>query len=1575
MNHKRKQKATAAMATLLSVSTMINPMSVMAQEDGIASQDVTQKDEGQPIEKKTIGLPELPKNLKANAGTRLKEVKLPDYFTWVDGNTILSTDTKTYAARYAVDDTVYDYTSIKGYHADGHYIEFELSIDVEAEDELTISAPIIKSLFTSNTSIPSTYDATGDIPIDEAHFPDAVFRDYLKGKYDTDNNDTLSAAEIANITTIDVSNKSIADMTGIGYFTKLVNLYCDNTGINSLDVSNNTALKTLNCINTGISSLDVSNNTALTILNCSNIGINSLDVSNNIALTTLNCSVTGISSLDVSKNTALKTLTCSGTGISSLDVSKNTALTSLNCSNIAELTTLNVNGASVLTDLYCYSTGISNLDVSNNTALKTLQCYSTGISSLDVSKNTALTSLQCYSTGISNLDVSNNTALTTLDCSNTGISSLDVSKNTALTTLKCYSTGISSLDVSKNSALKTLDCHNTGISSLDVSNNTALKTLYCQYNSIAYLNLGTNAGLTSVILPSPTIELKVTEDTFNITDKFTGIDKDKVSIKSGASYASGIVSNYTAGTPIVYEYDCGIANGTNKTLKVTLKLTGLKKESSINITGTLDKDYDGKDIKPNVDKNGSTMPVTYTWEKKINETKWETIAFAPKDAGTYRVTAKVAEDTNYKAAESSPVVFTISQANNSWKNALAIYDWTYGKTASTPSAKPEFGTVASYTYSDSKTGTFKSDVPTNAGTWYVKASVTETDNYKGLEEIKQFEIQKATAPTLTLPSNLKGKQDVLLSTVTLPKGWTWVKSDTSLTVNNLGYKARLTVDDANYDYTGVDGYNATGHYVEKTLAVSVAQGENTWTLAPSIGNWIYGETASTPKGKATHGTVTFTYSDSKTGTFKSDVPTSAGTWYMKATVAESVEYAELSNIVEFKISQADNSWTSALTIDDWMYGKTASTPSAKPDFGSVTYTYSDSKTGTFKSDVPTNAGTWYVKASVIETDNYKGLEEVKQFVIKKATPTLTLPSNLKGKQDALLSTVTLPKGWTWVKGDTSLTVNNFGYKARLTVDDANYDYTGVDGYNATGHYVEKTLAVSVAQGENTWTLAPSIENWIYGETASTPKGTATHGTVNFTYSDSKTGTFKSDVPTSAGTWYMKATVAESDEYAELSNIVEFKISQADNSWTSALTINDWMYGKKASTPSATAKYGTVTYTYSDSKTGTFKSAVPTNAGTWYVKASVTETDNYKGLEEVKQFEIKKATAPAVSLPSGLDGKQDALLSTVTLPKGWTWVKGNTSLTVNNSGYKARLTVDDANYDYTGVDGYNAAGHYVEKTLTVRVAQGENTWTLAPSIENWIFGEKASTPKGTATHGTVNFTYSDSKTGTFKSDVPTSAGTWYMKATVAESDEYAELTKIVEFTISQANNSWTNTPTINDWTYGKTASTPSATATYGTVTYTYSDSKTGTFKSDVPITAGIWYMKAFVESTENYKGMEEIIAFSIKPKKVDTNSEMIVSNITSDTDLSQLVIKDGNNILLQGVDYDVYKEQNANQGKVTIQFKGNYSGTIVKTYSIKEDSSSTNTPTGDTSTLGLWTMLMTLAGGILALLNKKKQKEE
>lgn len=179
-----------------------------------------------------------------------------------------------------------------------------------------------------STEVTLALSVSEKIFINETNFPDANFRAFISANYDTGSKGYLTPAEISAITRMDCGWLNIADLTGIGHFTALTDLYCYGNSLTALDVSRNTKLQRLSCgMNYDLDSLVLGELPELIALLCSETAISSLDVSGCGALRNLQCYYTDIFALDLSGNTALEWLYCSNTKLTALDLSANTALT------------------------------------------------------------------------------------------------------------------------------------------------------------------------------------------------------------------------------------------------------------------------------------------------------------------------------------------------------------------------------------------------------------------------------------------------------------------------------------------------------------------------------------------------------------------------------------------------------------------------------------------------------------------------------------------------------------------------------------------------------------------------------------------------------------------------------------------------------------------------------------------------------------------------------------------------------------------------------------------------------------------------------------------------------------------------------------------------------------------------------------------------------------------------------------------------------------------------------------------------------------------------------------------------
>lgn len=252
----------------------------------------------------------------------------------------------------------------------------------------------------------------GGVPleINEANFPDAVFRGYVIAEYDMIKDLVLDEQELLAATDMDVNEMGISSLKGVELLTNLTLINCSSNSLTSLDVSKNTQLTSLDCSDNQITSLDFSNNLSLQELDVSTNLLTSLDVSMLSQLTSLDCGDNQLRSLNTDANPELMELDCGGNMLTSLTVSNNPKLTDLSCSD----------------------NSLSELDVSQNPSLAALDCSENELESLDLSNNAALTELNCSSNELAELDLSSNAALTELDCGDNQLVSLDLSNNPAL---------------------------------------------------------------------------------------------------------------------------------------------------------------------------------------------------------------------------------------------------------------------------------------------------------------------------------------------------------------------------------------------------------------------------------------------------------------------------------------------------------------------------------------------------------------------------------------------------------------------------------------------------------------------------------------------------------------------------------------------------------------------------------------------------------------------------------------------------------------------------------------------------------------------------------------------------------------------------------------------------------------------------------------------------------------------------------------------------------------------------------------------------------------------------------------
>ena len=219
------------------------------------------------------------------------------------------------------------------------------------------------------------------------------------------------------------------------------------------------------------------------------------------------------------------------------------------------------------------------------------------------------------------------------------------------------------------------------------------------------------------------------------------------------------------------------------------------------------------------------------------------------------------------------------------------------------------------------------------------------------------------------------------------------------------------------------------------------------------------------------------------------------------------------------------------------------------------------------------------------------------------------------------------------------------WSGETLVENTDYTVSYSDNVNASGAACVTITGKGAYRGAVTVNftiakapIAPTValDGWTYGETAKTPSvaGNPGNGSVIYSYAPAGSASFSASVPTNAGTYAVKAVVAETDNYQSGEASAEFAIAKAQIA--PSVTLDGWAFGAAPNAPVVAGNpgNGAVTYSYAPAGSGDFSATVPTQPGTYAVKAVVAESANYQGGEAFGDFAIEPLAVKKVALDGG-----------------------------------------------------------------------------------------------------------------------------------------------------------------------------------------------------------------------------------------------------------------------------------------------------------------------------------------------------
>ncbi|MBP3567790.1 MAG: Ig-like domain-containing protein [Lachnospiraceae bacterium] len=461
---------------------------------------------------------------------------------------------------------------------------------------------------------------------------------------------------------------------------------------------------------------------------------------------------------------------------------------------------------------------------------------------------------------------------------------------------------------------------------------------------------------------------------------------------------------------------------------------------------------------------GTATCGTMQYSLAENGTYSETIPTGT-DAGEYTVWYKVAGDANHNDTAPASVVVTIAPKE------INVTARPASKTYGDPDPAIDY-VVTGLEGSDALVGTLTREAGENAGTYAITQGTLTNENnpnYNISFVEGTFTINKAAAPAITEPTATAITYGQKLSASILDgNGWLWVNGDTVPGTSG-SYDAYIEVDDSNYDYTGVSGYDADTHRVVREATVTVNKATLTITaksytikVGGTLPAYEY-EVTGLVNGDALPVEVTASCSAADSNT--------AGTYDITVSGALSTDCYTITYVNgTLTISEKD---TQEITASDvtLTYGEAGKKISATTNGGgAVSYTVA---TGTDVISVAADgtitvlkAGTATVTIRAAETADYAAATKTISVTVNKAENAPNMPSGTMNVAYDVenVGAVTLPDGWAWKAEDASKALT------AGTAVTATAVYSGAD----KGNYETETVEVVITRSNCSHTFTSEV---------------------------------------------------------------------------------------------------------------------------------------------------------------------------------------------------------------------------------------------------------------------------------------------------------------------------------------------------------------------------------------------------------------------------------------------------------------------------------------------------------------------
>ena len=1230
--------------------------------------------------------------------------------------------------------------------------------------------------------------------------------------------------------------------------------------------------------------------------------------------------------LDLSGNTQLQSVTLTSCGdLETVIIGDNPNLTYLAITG-SKLNEIDVSGAPNLVELRIYNNDLTSLDVSNNPNLEKLLVNSnSALSSLNVSSCTSLLELNFSGTAVTRIDIS--------DCpyligeyinSGSASSSYMVRDGSKIYRLVLPS---ASTTVTHNfSHVSGTKVDSVTSSSVSLSwNPVQLASGYAVYYNTSSSNKGTNvvyvtdaqASITGLNSQStyyfwvlPYIEFPqgykaVYDDTtYSVSGTTSAPPADQVDINSSS---------------VTVEVEEVTYNRTAQTPDVTVKYNGTVLEKGV--------DYTIGNWSGNTAAGTNTASFVLTGTGNFKGTRKVNFSILPKDISEYEIRINTIspislEYTGQALKPSAKVYYTDTAYLQSYEVNLPQYadNVNPGMASVTITGKGNYtGSITGYfviggkeltdsmvTVSDTVyTGVAAKPVvvvndgsktlvegtcytvscsSVNAGTGIV--TITGCGSFSGTVT-KEFTIEKKPIgeTSVSVPGTQTFTGSALTPAVTVTDGDKALTKGTDYTV---AYSSNTAVGTATVTITG------KGNYTGVTTATFEIVERGVGDLTATVSDQTYTGSALTPQVTVKDGTRTLTKGTDYTLEYKDNVNVGTAT----VTITGKGNYSSSFTVTFEILPRTLNS--SMVTASNVTYNGGYQTPVVVKD-GNKLLTAGIDYTVTYTGN--RDQGT--ASATVQGIGNYTGTVSKSFTISRKSVDASDISVSDIAPLVSTGSAIT-PEPVLTFNGKT-LTKNTdytLSYADNVNPGTATITITGKGNFQGT-RTVEFVISSQPLTG-----LTITVSDVTYTGSALTPAVTVKDGTTTLTEGTNYTVSYSNNV--NAGT--ATVTITGKGRYSGTAS-TEFNILPKTLT-SSMVTVSNTVYTGNAVTPSVIVKDGTVTLD-TDSYTVTYSNNV--NAGST-AKVTVKGSGNYQGTV-TKTFTISKKAISDVTMTLGVTSAVytgSAIKPACTLTNGSTILKETTDYTVS---YTNNINAGTATVTVTGKGNYQGTA---SKTFTITAA--DISTGLSVSVNAATYTGSAVTPSFSVSFGGRSLTTSD-YTYAFTNNVSAGSGAtltitgkgnykgaFQKKFTISPKALTAAMVTVEDVTYTGSDvypvvTVKDGTTVLSNNSYDVSYVASSGTGT-GTVTITGKGNYTGSVSVDYNINArSITLADVAFETAFEYTG------YAVEP---------------------EVVVTDGTNILVSGVDYSVSYENNRNVGSnavIKITGMGNYTGVATKIFTI------------------------------------------